>query len=238
MIQTVCTMLKIALFLLLFTQLFCDSAEASTKFHRPDLAVLYDELLVALDKGENVIYVVPPPNVVGTAADVRNALWWEECNPANRLTDQGLADATALGKAIHQIGFRYFTVKISKECLTLNVASLMFRSPDTPFERTTDLNPAEFQRKQFGYRDEIIKLQMLGAILPAFYIGENSFVISHRQPKAVALHPVLSELDPGDTAIFSLSTSGDLVLRARLNIQQWLEMAKYSNNKRKQMNKK
>ncbi|MFM7460943.1 MAG: hypothetical protein ACKO15_08930, partial [Burkholderiales bacterium] len=129
-------------------------------------------------------------------------------------------------------------VKISKECLTLNVASLMFRSPDTPFERSTDLNPAEFQRKQFGYRDEIIKLQILGAILPTFYIGENSFVISHRQPRAVALHPVLSELEPGDTAIFSLSSSGDLLLRARLNIQQWLEMAQYSNNKRKQMNKK
>ncbi|MFM7461811.1 MAG: hypothetical protein ACKO15_13345, partial [Burkholderiales bacterium] len=106
-------MLKIALFLLLVTQPFCATAGASNKFHRPDLAVLYDELLVALDKGENVIYVVPPPNLVGTAADFSNELWWEECNPANRLTDQGMADATALGKAIHQIGFRYYTVKIS-----------------------------------------------------------------------------------------------------------------------------
>jgi hypothetical protein len=225
--------LYLFIFLFLVAQLFFGAAEAANKFSRPDLAVLYDELILALSKGENVIYVAAPPSKIERAPEFDKGLWWKECNGTTQLSDQGREDATTLGRAIHKIGFRYYTVKISEECLTLEVASLMFRSPDTPFVRTTDLNPAEYQRKQFSYIDDVIKLQIRGAIVSGFTVDENSFMISHRQPQEVALHPVMADLNPGDTAIFSLSTSGDLTLRARLNIHQWSEMADYAKHKRK-----
>jgi hypothetical protein len=226
-------MFKLFLFLCLAAQFCFGEAEASTRFPRPDLAVLYDELLHALDKGENVIYVVPPSNQVERAGKFGNGLWWKECNAPSQLTDQGREDATTLGRAIRKIGFRHYTVKISEECLTLEVASWIFRTPSTPFEQTTDLNPAEYQRKQFGYSDPVIKLQIRGAMLSAFYVGENSFVISHRHPPNVALHPVMADLQVGESAIFSAYPNGELRLRARLNISQWSEMAEYAKHKRK-----
>ena len=108
------------------------------------------------------------------------------------------------------------------------MASTVFTGSILKFDPTSDLNPAEFQRAQFNYKPEVISLQIHGALAGSIQIEENSFIFGHRQPSATAPHPIISELQAGDTAILFFSPTGELRLRARLDVRQWEELAKYA----------
>lgn len=215
------------------------SAEASTRFStRPNLAVLYESVLAQLRQNGNVIYVVPTESralLDGIDPTQLPAQWWKDCALAPVLTERGKAQATELGDAIRKINITVDGVRSSEVCTTFGVISAMARDPSLPFHPTADLNPAEFQVRQFGYSDAQIRTQILAAVKAVAFADSNAIVVSHPQPLSAAPHPAMYDLQPGDTLV--LRWDGGLKLVAKLTIAQWAEMAQYSRRVDKQTRK-
>jgi hypothetical protein len=207
------------------------SVYAATKTDKPTLAALYDELIPSLRKGQEhlFIYVVPPETIESRDRTIPE--WWKNCVLGGMLTEEGRLRAQRLGDAIRKLDIPIGMVRTSEVCVTLDVAKQMVGNVTFPLYPTPDLNPAEIQKIQFNHSDDVARAHQWSVFLIGSVKETNTIVVGQKEKPEVAVHPILSQLEPGETAIFAPSPKEGLVLKARLTVGQWQEMARYATRK-------
>ena len=59
------------------------------------------------------------------------------------------------------------------------------------------------------------------------WANTTTLMVGAKLTPDTAPHPVLTDLEAGDTAVFEVSDTGEIRLVARLAWQQWEELGKY-----------
>ncbi len=205
-------------------------AEATIKtkprvvFAKPNLAPLYDQLIDELHRGGAAVYVVPFDT---TGVDQTNQPeWWKNCSLSRTISAHGMEHAQAMKRAILQLDLNIQYVESSELCTALSSYTFVLGNNRwLRFFVTPDLNPAEVRRLT-GIPDQVIRVQALSHIQTVL---EDSvkFLFASPMPLSVAPHPVISELAPGESAIFRNLPNEEVLLLAKLTWRQWQEMSNY-----------
>jgi hypothetical protein len=213
---------------LVFAVLFFHRADAATTNVRPpplpNLAILYDQLIAELHRGGTAVYVVPFETIGVDQMDQPE--WWKNCVLSRMISARGLEQAAAVSRAIQQLELNISVVETSERCTDFSTwtytlgNSRLLRHFETP-----DLNPIEVLRLS-GHKDPVIALHAMGH-LQSTQADSVKFLFGSPFPVSAAPHPVMSDLSPGDSAIFRASPDSEVILLAKLNWRQWAEMGNY-----------
>ncbi len=191
---------------------------------QPPLAVLYDSLVPRLLGGGLVMYFVPFNTVGEDQTDQPN--WWKECPYTKMISPQGVREAKAVGRALSSLSAPIGLVQSSEVCTALTTATFLLGNPSIRIFHTPDLNPVDLQR-QAGLKEQVIQVKIESHLQAGIWKGTNSVLSGFKLTPETAPHPVLAELGSGDSAVFEVKPSGEIILLARLNWRQWEEMTNY-----------
>jgi hypothetical protein len=194
-----------------------------SNYKTPNLAILYEPLAKELRAGGLLVYFVPL-NASGRD-HVETDEWWKHCPLSRTVDDIGIMQARTISRAMQNLGLQIGNVESSDLCMTLTSTTLIMSNPSIKIYINQSLNPYEIQKKTEP-NDRTLKATM-GALFQFGYQGRIGVRVGFALPASVAPHPVIAELQPGDSAIFRPHPSGEPELVARLSWQQWDEMSKY-----------
>jgi hypothetical protein len=196
---------------------------------------LYDQLIAELKRGGTAVYVVPLDTTGVDRTDQPE--WWKNCALSRAVSANGMEQAKAIQRAILRLELEIVFVESSELCSALtSYTYVLGNNRLLRFFITPDLNPVEVRRAT-GIIDQVTQTQVLSH-LQTTLSGSVKFLFGHPLPLSVAPHPVVSDLAPGESAIFRSAINVEPVLLARLNWRQWEEMGNYFVAKRKKYAKK
>ncbi len=201
-----------------------DRAQSSN----PPLGVLYDSVAKVLADGNAVVFVVPYASTDPDQTDQPN--WWKEC--ALTVSEQGQRQAQSINRGLRRLAAPVGIVASSDACISMTTATFTTINLSLKIHPTSDLNPVEIQRMR-GISDAIIRAR-LESHFNIRWPNTTTVISGHSQTTSTALHPAITDMAPGETAIFSMSPQGELTLAARLNWRQWEEMTNYIVSKKRQ----
>jgi hypothetical protein len=160
-------------------------------------------LLRALRAGGLVIYL--RHTATDFSKNDRNMRDFDDCDNQRPLSEQGRADARAIGRRIAELRLPVGIVNVSPMCRTMEHARLMLGSA-TPTPAMRELIQGEYS----GLK------QLLSTPVPA---GSNRWLVGHGIPfRAVAGPPHLAE---GEAAVLRPLGGGAWVVLARLTVADW-----------------
>ena len=194
--------------LLLFGALFARADDPfASKINNP---LAPAELLALLRDGGNVIYF---RHAATTNITDRDASRLDDCSTQRNLSDEGRAQARAIGDAFRRLGIAVDAVLASPYCRTQDTARLAFGR----VEVAIDL----FSLGQPKHPDDKARAERLRERLgtpPA--AGKNTVLVSHGSP----LDSVAGEfLNEGEAAVARPDGSGRFRLVARVRAEQWAD---------------
>jgi broad specificity phosphatase PhoE len=168
-------------------------------------------LLQALRRGGYIIYFRHAST--DFSANDEHMTDYADCSPQRNLTDQGRADARAIGAAIRSLGIPIGAVLASPFCRTLETARLMF-------DRAT----AEMAVRGGPPQAESARYADLRALLAKpVEPGANTVIASHGNPfRAVAGGSYLAE---GEAAIIEPRGTQGFRVVARIRRDEWKALA-------------
>lgn len=200
-----------------------NASATANRSQTPPLAVLYDSVISELHRGGTVVYFVPFPT---TGSDQRDkANWWKECPYSRMISAEGIEQARIVHRATHTLKLNIQFVESAESCTALSTKTYVVGQRWVRSFVTTDLNPPDVQRAA-GLPRGAVPLHILSHFQTTI-ADSVKMLFGDTIPREDAPHPVLSELEEGESAIFRNSPTGELVLLARLNWRQWDEMASY-----------
>ena len=169
------------------------------------------ELLGLLRAGGNVIYF----RHAATVTFAEKAIDLEDCATQRNLSDEGRADAQAIGEAFRQLKIPVGEVLASPYCRTMDTARLAFGRA----LKSADL----FSRGKPQEPDEMVRAEWLrGRLGLAPAPGLNTVLISHGSPLDAVAKEFLHE---GEAVVARPAGDGSFRLIARLRPGQWAELA-------------
>lgn len=189
----------------------------------PTLAVLYDEVIPVLQSGRSVVYMLPF-DASGTD-DTSQPEWWKACHLTKQVSDKGMLQARAINQALSRVGATIGIVHTSELCTALTSATYVAGLAKFQAYPTPDLNSPAIQN-QLGLRDDVIQAK-LSYIFRIRWANTTTLMVGGKPTTDTTPHPVLTDLQAGDTAVFDVADTGDIRLVARLTWRQWEEMGKY-----------
>jgi hypothetical protein len=197
--------------------------EAASRSAVPALALLYQDVARELLRGGTYIYFVPFETIGDDQKDKTD--WWKHCALSRALSPEGMRQAQYVNRAIKRLGLRLAYAGTSQLCVALTTASFVSSGIPIQILPTPDLDPVELQRLSTS-NDELIKVRLLSH----FQTGQPDtikIISSFPFSKDIAPHPVIGDLQSGDSAIFRSNNLGEPELIARLTWSQWDEMSTY-----------
>jgi hypothetical protein len=190
----------------------------------PNLASLYDVLAPKLIEGSLFMYIVPP-NGAGPD-DTSQPNWWKTCVYTSPISEEGIKMAGVIRRSLTKLGVKVGFVNTGESCRALSLASFFTgHAGNLNLFVTPDLDGPEIQRIN-KIPDGVVEQRVLSyfrARIPNFL----TINVGAKLTPTTAPHPVMTDLSPGESALFEVSQSGALILAAKLNWQQWDEMARY-----------
>jgi len=199
------------------------SVHAATARPTPTLALLYDAVIPALEGGNSVVYMVPF-DATGTD-DTSLPMWWKACHATKQVSDKGMRQARAINQALGRLNAVIGVVHTSELCTAMTSATYVAGRARSQVYPTPDLDSPVIQN-QMGLKDPVIQAK-LAFVFRLRWVGTTTLMVGAKLTPDTAPHSVLTDLEPGDTAVFEVSDSGEIRLVARLTWQQWEEMGKY-----------
>jgi hypothetical protein len=186
------------------------------------LANLYEQVARTLAAGGAAVYFVP---VATTGVDQTDTPdWWKHCPLSKSVSVEGQRQAAAVHKAFRTLGLSMHTVESGVHCASLTTATFISGN-STKIYPNLDLDPLSVQ-KMTGISDGAIKSHV-ASHLTTTYFNSVKILSGMRMTRSTAPNPILTELEEGESAVFSTDANGQPVLVARLAWYQWEEMAKY-----------
>jgi hypothetical protein len=211
--------------------LSCNGIFAATgKSHKvrkvPDQYLLYESVDAAIKTGNAVIYTVP----VAVESDGKATMlsWHKNCGDAPNISVLGQRQARAIARGIFQSGVPLGTVSSSEDCVAMTTATYIKSDPALRIRITPDLAPPDIQQKN-GIIDAVIQ-QHIRAYFNVRRVALTTLIVGHEQTQTTTIHPILTDLKPGETAIFVVPKFEQFDFIAKLNWQQWNEMSNYITN--------
>jgi hypothetical protein len=192
--------------------------------HEPNLAILYDQVIAELKRGETAVFFVPLDTAGIDQTDQPE--WWKNCTLTRIISAHGMEQAAAVKRAILQLGLQIDFVVSSELCSALSTYTFVLGNNRLHrFFIIPDLNPLEV-RPRSALNDSIAEAQLRSHI-QNLWVDSVKFLFGSPLPLSAAPHPVIADLSPGESAIFKAPRDAELVLVARLNWRQWEEMGNY-----------
>ena len=186
----------------------CPASDQTSDRATPAPALTGMPLLKALRSGGYVLYFRHTSTDFGQNDEKMTG--YEDCAAQRNLTDQGRAEARAVGNDIRALGIPVGDVLASPFCRTMETARLIFgRATSTPAVRGGPAVP-ESPERYAALRE------LLAASVPR---GTNVVIVSHGNPyRAVVGGPYLAE---GEAAVIEpLGKEGFRVV-ARVRLEEW-----------------
>ena len=118
----------------------------------------------------------------------------------------------------------------------MTTATYIKSNPTLLVRITPDLNPPHIQRLD-SIIDEVIR-ERLSVYFNIRGKDHTTLVVASQQPSSTTIHPVLTDLQPGEAAVFVVPREYQFDFVAKLNWQQWTEMTHYIVAKNKADKKK
>ena len=189
----------------------------------PNLAPLYIELVKSLRQGGQHIYLAPP--LTNKLSDDKSAKAAKDCS-SELISDAGQAQIANINRSLAQLGVPIGLVMSSEVCVSMTAATYVVGNPSIKVYPTPDLDPPAMQAAE-GHSNAVILEKIRGHFQSGTWEGRNAIFSGHRMTPETALHPVMTELMPGEAVIFKVNARSELDLMARLTSEQWAEMADY-----------
>jgi hypothetical protein len=202
-----------------------DASRARRVQNEPTLKPLYDSLLPRLKTGGVAIYLVPFETIGEDQTTIPN--WWRHCPFSKSISTDGMRQAKRFAIALRQIGIPIGVVHSGEYCASLSAATFAVADISQHIVVTPDLNPPAVQRAAGVTINQVIQVRVQAQIQLMPNSGTVGLLSGSRMTSETTPHPVLTELNAGDTAIFELDEVAQPRLLARLNVEQWAEMAAY-----------
>jgi len=140
---------------------------------------------------------------------------WLNCDAARmrQLSDNGRADAVAIGNALRQLEIPIALLLASPYCRTMETARLMNLGPVKPSTDVMNLRAARY----FGGRDAIVATaqRLLSSEPPA---GQNRIIVAHGN---VAIAATTTYPAEGEALVFKPAGAGGYSLIGRIEVQHW-----------------
>ena len=195
--------------------------------HVPNLAPLYAEIVPLLRSGGNAIYIVPPDTI--GEDQTAQPQWWRNCTLSRMVSTRGVEQVGAIAKAIARLNVPIGMARSSELCIGLTTGTYLKNNPSIDMRPTPDLNPENILRAS-GLRPIEIWLKFESHVSIG-YPASNIILSGH--PMSAEISPIvgLRDLQPGETAILRYDHKVGVILVARLNVAQWVEMADYLGRK-------
>ena len=210
------------------TLLSSHSADAAPKqYSPPNLAVLYDSILPHVNQSALVLYVVPAATEGANRTDLQN--WWRQCPYSEMVSQAGIEQARQIAAALRSLKLQVAIAQSAEICASLTTATFIISNLAVKIQITPDLNPPEIMRLD-GMKDHVIEEKVRAAIeigVP----GAISIVSGSLLTPQTARFPILTDMQPGDTALFVLGARAEARLLAKLTAAQWREIAEYAKRK-------
>ena len=188
----------------------------------PNQYLLYQNVAAALQTGNAVIYTVP---VASTANPSAQTGWNKDCGTTPAVSKEGLRQARAIAEAIRRLAAPLGAVSSSEDCAAMTTATYIKSNPTLYVRVTPDLNPAYIQRID-SVIDEVIR-ERLSVHFNIRWQQHTTLLVASQQPSPITIHPVLTDLQPGEAAIFIVPEIYQFDFVAKLNTRQWEEMTRY-----------
>lgn len=188
----------------------------------PSLAPLYETLAPKLREGKLFMYAVP----FSTEGkdDTSQPNWWKNCATTSPISAEGMQMARTIFTALTKLGVTVGFVNSGEYCTALTSATYV-SGRALNFFMTSTLDSPEIQRKS-NVPDGVIEQHIL-SFFRASIPNTLTINMGAKLTPTTAPHPVMTDLAPGETALFEVLPTGELQLAAKLNWRQWAEMANY-----------
>jgi hypothetical protein len=213
-----------AAWLALFPQQVCAQAKQSSLSKRavPDQYLLYEQVAAALRTGSAVVYTVPVetnPPALPRADEVR------DCASAPPISKAGIQQARAISVGVQRLGAPWGAIGSSTDCVAMTTATYIKANPTLLVRITAELDPPLLQRQR-GTIDDVIA-QLLRTFFNVRWRDHTTLIVGSPQLPETTIHPVLTDLKPGESAIFVVPEPYQFNFIAKLNTQQWQQMTNY-----------
>jgi len=198
------------------------TGQAKQNFSETDLALLYEDVASQLFHGGVSVYFAPASTVGQNQTDTKD--WWKNCAYTPRISEEGQRRAAVVNNALNTLQVVLGLVEAAEHC-TAKTTAIYIAGSKHKIYTTSDLNPIEVQRAG-GLRDAETRTHITGHMT----FGRAGAIIAlfgFPLPVSAAPHPVLADLQSDESAILRTLPDGEIQLIARLNWQQWGEMANY-----------
>jgi phosphohistidine phosphatase SixA len=177
---------------------------------------LYEALVRDLWRGGYVIYMRHGTVLPGTT-DARGAgEWWKNCATTQRLAPNAMAQAQAVGQALRRQNINISDVQTSEFCRAYDTAVFLGLTPPQRNAFLNALTAYESQKRTISQLAASVATLLASApVMP-----QNRLFVGHALPPSI-VHPALSILQEGHTAVFKPDGRGSFHLVAALSPGQW-----------------
>jgi broad specificity phosphatase PhoE len=183
---------------------------------------LGDALIRELRRGGYVLYLRHGTVNPGSTDTRGTGEWWKNCATTQRLAPQSFPQAQAVGQALARQRILMDEVLTSEFCRAYDTAVLLGNQAP---KQTAALNAfTAFESQKKSLSDLASGIQQLLST-PVALAGRNRLLVGHTLP-ATIVHPVLSTLGDGQTAIFRPEGNNRFHLVAVLSPGQWQSIGK------------
>ncbi len=177
---------------------------------------LAEGLMRELRKGGFILFVHSGTVLPGTKDVVGKGEWWRNCETTQKLAPLANPQAQAVSLALTRQRILIDGVQTSEFCRAYDTG--VFLGFTTP-QRLPALNPwSAFQSQKKPATEMAMGLQTLLSSSPA--AGRNHILVGHATPAGM-VHPALSGLSEGQTAIFKPEANGHFHHITTLTAGQW-----------------
>ena len=199
----------------------------------PDQYLLYQSVASALQTGSAVVYTVPVASI--PSGSTQND-WNMNCGTTPPASKEGLRQALAIAVAIRRLAAPLGAVSSSQDCAAMTTATYIKSNPTLLVRITPDLNPPHIQRLD-SVIDDVIR-ERLSVYFNIRWKDHTTLVVASQQPSSTTIHPVLTDLQPGEAAVFVVPREYQFDFVAKLNWRQWEEMTEYMVGKHAKVGRK
>ena len=184
-----------------------------------------DALASALRDGGHVIYIRHAKTNKDWGDQVSPDLNLADCSTQRRLSDEGKADAKAIGEGIKAAGIPVGDVISSDYCRAYNTADLAFgrytKNSNLNFLPCVECTPEE-------YKEYAARVAPLMSALPE--TGKNTVLVGHDDPFQGVTMPIIPEngIYPAPMGVAYIAKplgDGKFDLVAKINPNQWQSLA-------------
>lgn len=177
---------------------------------------LSDALVRELRRGGYVLYMRHGATQENTVDTLGAGEWWKDCSATQRLSPSALPQAQATGMAWSRQQIFFSEVYSSEFCRTADTGVFLGTLLPT---RTPALNAASYFQSLNRPLTEL-DAGVVGLLANTVVAGKNRLLIGHQLPTS-AVHPSLSTLPEGHTAIFRPLGGNRFTFVTTLSPGQW-----------------